>query len=176
MSYPQDPSKQGGDPAYPPGHYPPPQYSHQLMQGGAPVAMHPQAQHYTYAQVPMQAYAYAQGYPGQQPGAPPPYVYQQPMQSAHEQQANLQQAYQQAYLQQAYLQQQQQPMYQAAAHAQFDSGARFDGIAGQRIPPAPPGCAPNAAQMATAMGGTVHAEQKKDNWLTGGKGGGMSFW
>uniref|UniRef100_A0A0B6ZAL6 DAZ-associated protein 2 n=1 Tax=Arion vulgaris TaxID=1028688 RepID=A0A0B6ZAL6_9EUPU len=61
----------------------------------------------------------------------------------------------------------------AAAH--FDSGARFDGIATHNIPPPPPGCAPNAAQLAVAQGGTVVATQKKAGWFSG-SGGGVSLW
>ncbi|BFZ06465.1 hypothetical protein BsWGS_09502 [Bradybaena similaris] len=112
-------------------------------------------------------YAYATGVPAQpQPYAsshlmnsgPPPYVtYGQP-------------AYPGYPVQQGFA-------YSAPpiAAAQFDAGARFDGIASQNIPPPPPGYAPNAAQMAAAQGGTVIATQKKSNWFTG-NGGGITFW
>lgn len=50
----------------------------------------------------------------------------------------------------------------------FDQGARFDGVAGQRIPPPPPGVAPNAAQLASMQGHTVIGTQERSNWMTGG--------
>ncbi|XP_067685607.1 DAZ-associated protein 2-like [Haliotis asinina] len=53
----------------------------------------------------------------------------------------------------------------------FDAGARFDGIAQPRIPPPPPGMAPNAAQLAQMQGQTVVASQQSSNWFTGGAGG-----
>jgi len=60
----------------------------------------------------------------------------------------------------------------------FDAGARFDGNSGQNIPPPPPGCAPNAAQAAMQSGqfGSVAVTQKKENYFTGGKGAGTTFW
>ncbi|XP_066983256.1 DAZ-associated protein 2 isoform X3 [Macrobrachium rosenbergii] len=58
----------------------------------------------------------------------------------------------------------------------YDTGARFDGIAQQSIPPPPPGIAPNAAQLAAAAGAQVSVSQKKNSFLTGGSGGGYTFW
>lgn len=139
--------------------YPPPSYSY----APPPYSSQPQfqqAQQYTYTAgtpQPSQFYPGAQGMMAQ--GPPPPYT-----------------AYQHAYsvgypTQHGYSIQQSHN-----AVAQFDSGARFDGIATQHIPPPPPGCAPNAAQMTVAQGGTVLATQKKASWFTGGSGGGVSFW
>lgn len=42
----------------------------------------------------------------------------------------------------------------------FDYRARFDGIAQPRIPPPPPGVAPNAAQIASMQGHNVTATQE----------------
>lgn len=42
----------------------------------------------------------------------------------------------------------------------FDYRARFDGIAQPRIPPPPPGVAPNAAQIAAMQGHNVTATQE----------------
>lgn len=58
----------------------------------------------------------------------------------------------------------------------FDSGARFDGIAKPHIPPPPPGCAPNAAQLALAQGHNVVLGQKKSSVIKGGSNGGYTFW
>ncbi|KAK3584457.1 hypothetical protein CHS0354_005257 [Potamilus streckersoni] len=58
----------------------------------------------------------------------------------------------------------------------FDAGARFDGIAQPRIPPPPPGVAPNAAQLAAMQGHTVVGTQQSADWFTGGKGGGYTWW
>ncbi|KAL8570999.1 hypothetical protein ACOMHN_037859 [Nucella lapillus] len=58
----------------------------------------------------------------------------------------------------------------------FDAGARFDGGASANIPPPPPGCPPNAAQMAAMQGHTVVGSQQRSNFWTDGSGGGMTFW
>ncbi|KAL3836133.1 hypothetical protein ACJMK2_021583 [Sinanodonta woodiana] len=58
----------------------------------------------------------------------------------------------------------------------FDAGARFDGIAQPRIPPPPPGVAPNAAQLAAMQGHTVVGTQQSADWFTGVKGGGYTWW
>jgi len=50
----------------------------------------------------------------------------------------------------------------------FDANARFDNISTARIPPPPPGCAPNAAQIAVAQGHNVQVSQQSSNWFTGG--------
>ncbi|XP_071527063.1 uncharacterized protein [Panulirus ornatus] len=57
----------------------------------------------------------------------------------------------------------------------YDAGARFDGIAQPTIPPPPPGIAPNAAQLAAASGAQVSMSQKKSSFLSGGSGGGYTF-
>ncbi|XP_044744409.1 DAZ-associated protein 2 isoform X1 [Coccinella septempunctata] len=58
----------------------------------------------------------------------------------------------------------------------YDAGARFDGIAQQVIPPAPPGVPPSAAQLAAMAGHQVALGQKKNTFLTGGSDGGYTFW
>ncbi|KAF2895632.1 hypothetical protein ILUMI_10542 [Ignelater luminosus] len=58
----------------------------------------------------------------------------------------------------------------------YDAGARFDGIAQQVIPPAPPGVPPNAAQLAAMAGHQVALGQKKGSFLSGGSDGGYTFW
>jgi hypothetical protein len=60
--------------------------------------------------------------------------------------------------------------------AGYDGGARFDGISQPGVPPAPPGVAPNAAQLAAMAGHTVMLGQKKGNFLTGSSEGGYTFW
>ncbi|XP_031641253.1 DAZ-associated protein 2 [Contarinia nasturtii] len=57
----------------------------------------------------------------------------------------------------------------------FDAGARFNGKA-PVIPPPAPGYLPNAAQVAAMQGQPVIVEKKKNNFFTGGKGGGYTFW
>ncbi|OQR75838.1 hypothetical protein BIW11_08166 [Tropilaelaps mercedesae] len=97
----------------------------------------------------------AQGYP--QPGPPPPYggpVATMAMPIAPQQQQHL------------------------VVGAQFDAGARFNHITRLSIPPPPPGCMPNAAQMAMMSGHptTVVAEQKKGGLFKGSGSGGIKFW
>ena len=58
----------------------------------------------------------------------------------------------------------------------YDAGARFDGIAQSVIPPAPPGVAPNSAQLAAMAGHQVAISQKKGSFLAGGSDGGYTFW
>ncbi|XP_013397395.1 DAZ-associated protein 2 [Lingula anatina] len=76
--------------------------------------------------------------PQQPQGPPPPYPYmpQQPNQYGHPQTL---------------------PVYMG----QYDAGARFGAGATTNIPPPPPGCAPNAAQMAAAQGYNVTVTKKK---------------
>ena len=58
----------------------------------------------------------------------------------------------------------------------FDAGARFDSSSQVRIPPPPPGVAPNAAQLAHANGQNVVLGQRRDKWFMGGSDGGAVFW
>lgn len=59
----------------------------------------------------------------------------------------------------------------------FDSGARFGPGSGQAIiPPPPPGYAPNPAQIAAMQGQPVIMDKKKNNFFSGGKGAGSTFW
>jgi len=62
------------------------------------------------------------------------------------------------------------------AGGSFDAGARFGAGATPNIPPPPPGSLPNMAQVASGQGQTVVVNQEKASWLTGGSGGGMTFW
>lgn len=141
--------------------------------------------------VPMASYQAQQGhYPGAPPpysaatvpqGAPPAYTPAQPMYQP-QQYAQYQMVQQpggyQMMMQQGYA----MPMQQAPPTGQqvhvgaaFDAGARFDGIAQPRIPPPPPGCAPNTAQMAAMQGHTVVASRQKNSWFSGGSGGGVNW-
>ena len=47
----------------------------------------------------------------------------------------------------------------------FNAGARFGSGSEVRIPPPPPGVAPNAAQFAQAMGQNVVLGQKRSKFL-----------
>ncbi|XP_046443724.1 DAZ-associated protein 2-like isoform X1 [Daphnia pulex] len=58
----------------------------------------------------------------------------------------------------------------------FDAGARFDSTSQVRIPPPPPGVAPNAAQLAHGSGHNVVLGQRQDRFFTGGSDGGATFW
>ncbi|XP_067880614.1 DAZ-associated protein 2 isoform X2 [Heterodontus francisci] len=58
----------------------------------------------------------------------------------------------------------------------FDAGARFGAGATANLPPPPPGCPPNAAQIAAVQGGNVIVTQRKGNWLSGGSDGGYTIW
>ncbi|XP_003726155.1 DAZ-associated protein 2 isoform X2 [Strongylocentrotus purpuratus] len=58
----------------------------------------------------------------------------------------------------------------------YDAGARFNSRNPPSIPPPPPGCAPNAAQMASGTGQNVVMGQKPSNWVTGGSDGGYTLW
>ncbi|XP_059154750.1 DAZ-associated protein 2-like [Physella acuta] len=146
-------------PAY---NYAPPPYSSQPPMMPGPGSYQYQTQ-YQYPPAGVQHQSYSGSGHMMAQGPPPPYS-----------------AYQQSYsaVQTGYPT---QPGYaysnqNVTAVAHFDSGARFDGVASHNIPPPPPGCAPNAAQMAAAQGGTVIATQKNAGWLSGGSGGGITFW
>ncbi|XP_078393609.1 DAZ-associated protein 2 [Cetorhinus maximus] len=58
----------------------------------------------------------------------------------------------------------------------FDAGARFGAGATANLPPPPPGCPPNAAQIAALQGGNVVITQRKGDWLCGGSDGGFTIW
>merc|ERR1719374_446377 len=58
----------------------------------------------------------------------------------------------------------------------FDAGARFGAGSTPNVPPPPPGSLPNMAQVAAGQGQTVAVTQEKASWLTGGSGGGITFW
>ncbi|XP_069762521.1 DAZ-associated protein 2 isoform X2 [Narcine bancroftii] len=58
----------------------------------------------------------------------------------------------------------------------YDAGARFGAGASANIPPPPPGCLPNAAQIAAMQGGNVILTKKKGNWISGGSDGGYTIW
>lgn len=100
----------------------------------------------------------------QQNAAPPPYS-AQPVQYA-----------QQPYYPQAMAPPGYQPNPQnIVVQGLFDADARFGNISQATIPPPPPGCAPNAAQIAMAQGHNVVGTQQSQNWVTGSQGGGYSF-
>uniref|UniRef100_A0A1L8DBY1 DAZ-associated protein 2 n=1 Tax=Nyssomyia neivai TaxID=330878 RepID=A0A1L8DBY1_9DIPT len=69
----------------------------------------------------------------------------------------------------------QQTMPQVAL---FDPGARYGGQGGSAysVPPPPPGYAPSAAQLAAMQGQPVQVQKPKNNFFTGGKGSGFTFW
>lgn len=59
----------------------------------------------------------------------------------------------------------------------FEAGARFGPGGGQPvIPPPPPGYAPNPVQIAAMQGQPVVMDKKKNNFFSGGKGAGSTFW
>lgn len=63
------------------------------------------------------------------------------------------------------------------AGGQFEAGARFGPGGGQPvIPPPPPGYAPNHVQIAALQGQSVVMDKKKNNFFSGGKGAGSTFW
>ncbi|XP_074785641.1 DAZ-associated protein 2 [Athene noctua] len=58
----------------------------------------------------------------------------------------------------------------------FDAGARFGAGGTASIPPPPPGCPPNAAQLAIMQGANVLVTQRKGNFFLGGSDGGYTIW
>merc|ERR1711990_550938 len=132
----------------------------------------PPPQHYAqpqqYAQTP-----YApppQGYPGQ--SQQPAYPQAQPTSYGHAPPPNV---HYQNGVQYAAMPNQFQPGQTVIVPGGFDNGARFKN--GQaNIPPPPPGCLPNAAQVASAQGATVQVSQDQRSKLVGDMGGGVTFW
>lgn len=57
----------------------------------------------------------------------------------------------------------------------FDAGARFGAGGTASIPPPPPGCPPNAAQLAVMQGANVLVTQRKGNFFLGGSDGGYTI-
>lgn len=152
-----------------------------------------------YGQPYMQSAGYGQPMPGMPPPPPnynqamshpiAPNNYTQPQWTGQHQQVGGAPYYgypQQGYAGQAPYYGQPQPQYvvqqapvapvTVVAPGAFDAGARFNSTSQVRIPPPPPGIAPNMAQIASANGQTVQASQRPDNFLTGGSNGGMVFW
>ncbi|KAM6294467.1 DAZ-associated protein 2 [Aegotheles albertisi] len=58
----------------------------------------------------------------------------------------------------------------------FDAGARFGAGGTPSIPPPPPGCPPNATQVAVMQGANVLVTQRKGNFFLGGSDGGYTIW
>ncbi|XP_028929406.1 DAZ-associated protein 2 isoform X1 [Ornithorhynchus anatinus] len=59
----------------------------------------------------------------------------------------------------------------------YDAGARFGaGASAGSIPPPPPGCPPNAAQLAVMQGANVLVTQRKGNFFVSGSDGGYTIW
>lgn len=67
------------------------------------------------------------------------------------------------------------PGQQVIVQGGFDNGARF-ASGSASIPPPPPGCAPNSAQVASSQGASVAVSQQKTSKLKGDMGGGVTFW
>lgn len=159
----------GGYPTqgYPVGGYPQQQYAppqHPQQPGGYSSVMYAQpapgvsVTHFAQSSSSPNAYAA----PPQ--GPPPPYSYMPPQQQQYQGPGVGQYPMQQVAQGQTFV-----------ANNTFDSGCRFDGIAQPRIPPPPPGVAPNAAQLAAMQGHTVIGTQQRSNFWTGGSGGGYTM-
>ncbi|XP_076133659.1 DAZ-associated protein 2 [Alosa pseudoharengus] len=58
----------------------------------------------------------------------------------------------------------------------FDAGARFGTSSNPALPPPPPGCPANAAQLAAMQGANVMMTQRKNNFFMGGSNGGYTIW
>ena len=153
---------------YPKQSYPTQPAAYPVQQQAAPMAGGPPGAPPAYAQYPQPQYA-------QQP--PMYYPNQQPPQMYGGYNPGAQVMHQpQAYYQQ-------HPQGPAAGPSTvivkngFDAGARFDGNTPASIPPPPPGCMANAAQVAQQQGHNVVVNQKKGNWMTdNGSDGGMVIW
>ncbi|XP_027625191.1 DAZ-associated protein 2-like [Tupaia chinensis] len=59
----------------------------------------------------------------------------------------------------------------------YDAGVGFGaGATAGNIPPPPPGCPPNTAQLAVMQGANVLVIQQKGNFFMGGSGGVYTIW
>ncbi|KAG8429562.1 hypothetical protein GDO86_018201 [Hymenochirus boettgeri] len=58
----------------------------------------------------------------------------------------------------------------------YDAGARFGAGSNAAVPPPPPGCPPNPAQLAVMQGANVLVTQRKGNYFVGGSDGGYTMW
>lgn len=121
-----------------------------------------------------------QAYPGSYPQGPPPPYSQQAYPQQMPQQYPMQpgtQYHAHQYAPQFY--QRPPPPYQpqqtVVLPGGFDAGARLD-PATASIPPPPPGCIPNAAQLAAANGQKVVVTQRPRDFFTGGSDGGYVIW
>lgn len=168
-------------------HEPPPPYSECSSHNYVPNAVQPNSSNFPYANAPHQNYFKASGstYPSTSTYAPLPAQYPNgyplqyaPYPTAPPNQYSAYSAYPGAYP--AHIPSasnyptNSNPVY--VIPNAFDSGAQFDNNCPITVPPPPPGCAPNVAQMALMNGNSVVLNKKKSNWFTGGKGGGYSFW
>jgi len=157
-SQPAYPTQGGGYPsqatAPPPGGQPPP-YTPQQPAGAGPPGP------------PMYSYQPPQGPPQGYPGQQPAYYPQAPMYGG-----GYPQGMQQPYG--AYAMPQIPQGAQVVGHGQYDAGARFNSGAGMNVPPPPPGCMPNAAQISAMHGGTVHMSQGRAGFFTTSSDGGVS--
>jgi len=168
---------------------PPPSYleslNHQVVAGTAGIP--PQYQYMTQAQATQMqkmfqdkdaaSLAYAQNLAAAHQAQK--LAYSQQMAYQQQQSALYMQQQQQLYSQQLrgyYPQAGLQPGQNVMVLNGYDAGARFDGMAQASIPPPPPGAQPNAAQLAAAAGAQVSMSQKKGSFLSGGSGGGYTFW
>ncbi|XP_053560588.1 DAZ-associated protein 2-like [Bombina bombina] len=58
----------------------------------------------------------------------------------------------------------------------FDAGARFGAGSNPAVPPPPPDCPPNPAQLAAMQGANVIVLQRKGNYFMGSSDGGYTMW
>jgi len=172
------PSAAGGYPPQAAGGYPPSTGGYPPATGGYPPstgAYPPSAS--PYPQAPTAAPGYPQRHPtpagqhGAYPpaGPPPPYAPRGHPTGAYP-----------AYPGASPYPQQQQPRHMGVrpptAGGTYDAAARFGAGASYNIPPPPPGCAPNSAQMAQMQGQNVVMNQRKSDFWNGSGSGGATWW